>query len=84
MNRQEAIEILTGLYRVPVENGADEFASEINKAIDMAIDALNHQTVFEQIKWERDMALQVLQGRYTPKGWFGEVEGKENEESDSE
>lgn len=40
MNRQKAIEIITGLYRVPVENGADEFASEINKAIDMAIEAL--------------------------------------------
>ena len=61
MNRQEAIEILTGLYRVPVENGADKFASEINKAIDMAIDALNHQTVFDQIKWERDVALQTLE-----------------------
>lgn len=40
MNRQEAIEILTGRYCVPVENGADKFASEINKAIDIAIEAL--------------------------------------------
>lgn len=40
MNKQEAIDILAGLYRIPVENGADEFASEINKAIDMAIKAL--------------------------------------------
>lgn len=40
MNRQEAIEILSGLYRVPVENGADEFAQEINKAIDIAIKSL--------------------------------------------
>lgn len=40
MNKQEAIDILAGLYRIPVENGADEFASEINKAIDMAIEAL--------------------------------------------
>lgn len=40
MNKHEAIDILTGLYRIPVENGADKFASEINKAIDMAIGAL--------------------------------------------
>ena len=40
MNRQEAIDILAGLYRVPVEKGSDEFALEINKAIDMAIESL--------------------------------------------
>lgn len=61
MNRQEAIEILTGRYLIPVEDGADEHAERVNNALDMAIDALNHQTVFEQIKWERDMALQTLE-----------------------
>jgi hypothetical protein len=40
MTREEAISILAGMYRIPVENGADKFASEINKAIDMAIEAL--------------------------------------------
>ena len=40
MNKHEAINVLAGLYRIPVENGADKFASEINKAIDMAIEAL--------------------------------------------
>lgn len=40
MNRQEAIEILTGRYLIPVEDGADEHAERVNNALDMAIEAL--------------------------------------------
>lgn len=56
MNRREAIDILTGLYCVPVENGADEFASEINKAIDMAIEALRTGTWRWVDFWKKDRA----------------------------
>lgn len=49
MNKQEAIIILAGLYRIPVENGADKFASEINKAIDMAIEALDLVEELEEL-----------------------------------
>ena len=49
MNKQEAITILAGRYCIPVENGADKFASEINKAIDMAIEALTEQPKGEWI-----------------------------------
>ena len=52
MTKQEAINILTGQYRVPVENGTDEFAQEINKAIDMAIEALQAES--KTGKWKLD------------------------------
>ena len=47
MNKHEAINILAGLYRIPVEKGADKFASEINKALDMAIEALTDVPIGE-------------------------------------
>lgn len=63
MNRQEAIALIREL-----SNYADSLSEkliatrpEIDEAVEMAIDALNHQTVFEQIKWERDVALQTLE-----------------------
>lgn len=51
MNKQEAINVLAGLYRIPVEKGADKFASEINKAIDMAIEALTNVQNMHKGKW---------------------------------
>ena len=33
----------------------------LREAIDMAIEALRHDVIFEQIKWERDTALQTLE-----------------------
>lgn len=59
MDKQEAINILAGLYRIPVENGADKFASEINKAIDMAIEALQDDwiPVSEKMPEEYDQYL---------------------------
>ena len=59
MNRQEAIKYLD--QHRHLNPCGRKVLEESNEAIDMAIDALNHQTVFEQIKWERDVALQTLE-----------------------
>lgn len=56
MNRQEAI-----FYIEELQKTYASMDRKVIEAIDMAIDALNHQTVFEQIKWERDVALQTLE-----------------------
>ena len=66
MNKQEAITILAGLYCVPIENGADEFASEINKAIDMAIEALQDDWI--PVKWHRITEEERKREGY-PKEW---------------
>ena len=53
MTRQEAIkrlEMLRGVFCVDTES-----------AVDMAIEALKKVSVYEQIKWERDVALQTLE-----------------------
>ena len=59
MTRQEAIKYLDKHRHL--NPCGRKVLEESNEAIDMAIDALNHQTVFEQIKWERDVALQTLE-----------------------
>lgn len=43
MTRDKAIEILAGRYLVPVDKGADEYADKVNKALDMAIEALQRE-----------------------------------------
>ena len=41
MDRNEAIEVLAGRYLVPVDDGADEHAERVNKALDIAIEELS-------------------------------------------
>lgn len=55
MTRGEAIKIIKGLV------GTLEFSASQEDALIMAIEALQHDVIFEQIKWERDVALQTLE-----------------------
>ena len=59
MTREEAIKILKAI-RV-YECYPKSASEETKEAIDMAIEALRHDVIFEQIKWERDTALQTLE-----------------------
>lgn len=68
MTREEAIERLkqnkaaAKFYAGMVQNtNAIENELKDIEAIDMAIEALRHDVIFEQIKWERDTALQTLE-----------------------
>lgn len=56
MTREEAIETLGHVVPFATQNG-----EKIAEAIDMAIEAIRHDVIFEQIKWERDVALQTLE-----------------------
>ena len=55
MNREEAIQVLQTALTSPFIYG--EYAD----AIEMAIKAIRHDVIFEQIKWERDVALDTLE-----------------------
>ena len=59
MTREEAIKSLKAI-RV-YECYPKSASEETKEAIDMAIEALRHDVIFEQIKWERDTALQTLE-----------------------
>lgn len=59
MTNEEAIKILKAI-RV-YECYPKSASEETKEAIDMAIEALRHDVIFEQIKWERDTALQTLE-----------------------
>ncbi len=55
MRVEEAIKILEYQH----DNGNMEEA--VRQALAMAIEALRHDVIFEQIKWERDVALDTLE-----------------------
>lgn len=55
MKREEAIQVLQTALTSPFIYG--EYAD----AIEMAIKAIRHDVIFEQIKWERDVALDTLE-----------------------
>lgn len=73
MNRAEAIEILKTWRENMANHGVPDFGEKY-KALGMAIEALQKQTVYEQVKWERDMALQTLEehgiGLGQKSGWI--------------
>ena len=56
MTRDEAIKRLEVHKKFMDSRGV-----KTKEAIDMAIEALRHDVIFEQIKWERDTALQTLE-----------------------
>ena len=58
MNKEEAIQILSTRDAHGVLCG---YTSGYQEALDMAIEALRHDVIFEQIKWERDVALDTLE-----------------------
>jgi hypothetical protein len=73
MTREEAIQMLR-LYEVN-EIGEGELKTwyhgidkDIREALDMAIEAIRHDVIFEQIKWERDVAIAQLEEYDIPFG----------------
>lgn len=55
MTNKEAIEILEDeMYMIWETASEKDFAMKRNEAFDMAIEALRHDVIFEQIKWERE------------------------------
>lgn len=60
LTREEAIKRIKefGLYHAI---GDLPNSAKTVEAFNMAIEALRHDTIFEQIKWERDAALQTLE-----------------------
>ena len=56
MTEQEAIETLEYIRYCNEYKGCAE-----SIALDMAIEALKKQSIYEQIKWERDVALEQLE-----------------------
>lgn len=65
MTREEAISEWT-FRSNHIKKWLDEYGEEPSirhyvELIDMAIEALRHDVIFEQIKWERDTALQTLE-----------------------
>lgn len=57
MTREEAIELLKDVIGFVEDNQGRDY----DTAFRMAIKALQHDVIFEQIKWERDVALQTLE-----------------------
>lgn len=65
MTREEAIWYVNHTFEIIKEelcnNGRFDEAKKFEIAQNMAIEAIKKQTVYEQVKWERDMALQTLE-----------------------
>lgn len=57
MTNEEAINLLDNLVGMVEDN----HNSDYDKALKMGIEALKKQSIFEQIKWERDVALEQLE-----------------------
>ncbi len=64
MTREEATAVLKEMHdsfdRIH-ENTNGNIGYEQMTALDIAIEAIRHDVIFEQIKWERDVALQTLE-----------------------
>ena len=60
MNKADAAEILQKYVFADEECIAQDM-KDYNEALKMAIEALSAEAIFEQIKWERDVALQTLE-----------------------
>lgn len=58
MTYKEAIRRIKDHKRIHFQN--EERAIKITEALDMAIDALEKQSIYRQIKWERDVAIDQL------------------------
>lgn len=61
MTKEEAITIIDNLHLIGCGRNQHEDDLRINVALDLAIEAIRHDVIFEQIKWERDVALQTLE-----------------------
>lgn len=71
MTREEAIKLLEHIsiaYTPTDAYGDYDDPQPYEEAIDMAIEAIRHDVIFEQIKWERDVAMVQLEEYGIPFG----------------
>ena len=61
MTREEAIQLLCVEKSIIIEVDGNKGAEKMIQAYDMATEALRHDAIFEQIKWERAVALKTLE-----------------------